>query len=140
MAYFLNLFTPETWEAFTRCESDVSGFRSSQRKLAHERVKKGDIFLCYLVRVSRWCGALEILSEAFEDNKPIFNDPDPFIVRFKVKPIFEFKPENSIPIFEDEIWNHNECRDLPTSTNERTASSCKCDCTSQPQAANTYGF
>ena len=113
MAYFLNLFTPETWEAFSRHGSVVTGFRPRQRRMARERVKQGDIFLCYLVRVARWCGALEIISDAFEDNAPIFGDPDPFIIRFKVNTTCEFKPENSIPILEDDVWNQlSETREI----------------------------
>ena len=70
MEYFLNLFTPETWEAFQAHGSRVSGFRHRQRRIARERIKPGGIFLCYMVRLSRWCGALEITSEAFEDASP----------------------------------------------------------------------
>lgn len=105
MAYFLNLFTPETWTAFQQHGADISGFRERQRRMARERVKPGDIFICYLVRVSRWCGALEITSDAFQDDTPIFADPDPFTIRFKVKPIVLLNPTMSLPILEDEIWN-----------------------------------
>ncbi len=104
MAYFLDLFTPETWTVFREHGADVSGFRDRQRRIAHERIKPGDIFLCYLVRLSRWCGALEITSKAFRDSSPIFGDPDPFVIRFKVKPIVLLNPEASVPIFEDEVW------------------------------------
>jgi len=53
MSYFLNLFTPETWAAFQVHGSNVSGFRWRQRRMAQEEIKVGDIFLCYLVRLSR---------------------------------------------------------------------------------------
>ena len=106
MPYFLNLFTPETWAAFQEHGAEVSGFRYRQRRVARERIKPGDIFLCYLVRLSRWCGALEIESNAFEDDTPIFDDPDPFIVRFRVKPIVCLAPEVAIPIFEPEVWRN----------------------------------
>lgn len=105
MAYFLDLFTPETWTAFEEHGATVSGFRERQRRMARERVKPGDIFICYLVRLSRWCGALEIESEAYRDDTPIFADPDPFVIRFKVKPIVMLEPTLAIPIFEDEIWD-----------------------------------
>jgi hypothetical protein len=106
MTYYLNLFTPDTWEAFRKHGSKVSGFRQRQEAYASEHVNPGDIFLCYLVLLSRWCGALEITSGAFHDSSPIFSDPDPFVVRFQVKPVVELDPERSLPIFEDEIWNH----------------------------------
>ena len=36
------------------------------------RLKRGDLLLCYLTRLSRWVGLLEIKSEVFEDESPIF--------------------------------------------------------------------
>jgi hypothetical protein len=105
MDYFLDLFTPETWRAFQTHGSMVSGFRHRQRKAA-EQVQVGDIFCCYLVRLSRWCGLLEVTSESYSDASPIFSDPDPFIIRFKVKPLMMFGPEHSIPIADDKLWPH----------------------------------
>lgn len=104
MAYILNLFTPETWEAFQRNGSTVSGFKRRQRNAAETNVKRGDVFLCYLVRLSRWCGALEVVSLAFEDSSPIYVDPDPFVIRFNVKPLILLQPETSVPIFDGEVW------------------------------------
>ena len=105
MGYFLNLFTPETWDAFQENGANVSGFRYRQRRMAREEIHTGDIFLCYLVRLSRWCGALRIASEAFEDDTPIYSDPDPFVIRFKVEPIVMLDHLHALPIFEDDIWN-----------------------------------
>ena len=105
MAYFLDLFTPETWQAFGESGAEVTGFRPRQRRIANERVQQGDIFLCYLTRVSRWCGVLRVASDAFEDTKPIFSDPDPFTIRFAVKPIVALEPEYSIPIRDNVIWS-----------------------------------
>ncbi len=105
MAYFLNLFTPETWATFREHGAAISGFRERQRRMATERLHPGDIFLCYMVRLSRWCGALEITSEAFHDDTPIFSDPDPFVVRFRVRPLVLLEPEESIPIFAPQVWH-----------------------------------
>lgn len=105
MAFYLDLFTPETWDAFRRHGGEISGFRQQQKGIAR-RIAPGDIFLCYLVRLSRWCGALEVTSEVFHGDNPIFSDPDPFVVRFRVRPIVALDPEKSLPIFEDHIWNH----------------------------------
>ena len=52
MAYFLNLFTPETWIALQRQGATVSGFRERQLTTARDRIKPGDILLCYLTRLS----------------------------------------------------------------------------------------
>ena len=63
-------------------------------------ISRGDIFLCYLTRLSRWCGVLEVESEPFSDDSPLLGDPDPFTVRFKVKPIVEL----AVPIREQRVW------------------------------------
>jgi hypothetical protein len=104
MNYWLDLFTPYTWGRFQEHGASVSGFRPRQRRTAFERVKPGDLFLCYLVKLSRWCGVLEVTSAAFEDNAPIFADEnDPFPIRFKVIPKVRLDFEHSIPI--EELWD-----------------------------------
>jgi hypothetical protein len=105
MAYFLNLFTPDTWSAFRDHGGDTSGFRKRQQRMAREQVRPSDVFLCYLVRLSRWCGVLQIESEVFYDETPIFSDPDPFCVRFRVRPTILLAPEQAVPMFQDDVWN-----------------------------------
>lgn len=105
MTYWLDLFTPFTWTRFREHGADVSGFRTRQRKTAFERIRPGDTFLCYLVRLQRWCGVLEISSSAFEDTTPIFADEnDPFPIRFSVRPVIALDFEHSIPIAAPELW------------------------------------
>ena len=60
--------------------------------------------LCYMTRLSRWCGVLQVAPEAYDGHDPIFDDPDPFTVRFRVEPIVILEPEMSIPIFEESVW------------------------------------
>jgi hypothetical protein len=105
MTYWLDLFTPHTWTPFQDNGANISGFRPRQRKAAFERVKQGDKFLCYLVRLQRWCGVLEISGGAFEDTTPIFADSnDPFSVRFNVSPVVALDFEHSIPIAVADLW------------------------------------
>jgi len=105
MAYILNLFTPETWAAFQYHGSAVSGFPMSMKSRAQHIAKPGDLFLCYMVRVSRWCGLLEIVDGPFIDEKPIFkSEADPFIVRFKVRPLVVLNDDKMIPVSAPEIW------------------------------------
>lgn len=104
MNYYLVPFTPETWAAFREHGAKVSGFRDHQRKTA-DHVKPGDKFLCYLVRLSRWCGILEVKSKAFVDSSPIFSDPDPFVIRFEVQPIVVLDPDKSVPILDPSVWS-----------------------------------
>jgi len=104
VAYLLDLFTPETWQQFRENGAGVTGFRIRQQRLASERVQPGDLFICYLTRLSRWCGVLRVDSSAYIDDSPIYQEPDPFVVRFKVKPVVVLSPEHAIPIHNDDIW------------------------------------
>lgn len=113
MAYYLNLFSPETWATCKAGGYTLSGFRTRQRTQAL-KLKPGDIFLCYLVGLSRWCGALRIVSTAYDDTTPVYSDPDPFTVRFKVEPLHALEPEQAIPVFLDELWHKlSLTRDIP---------------------------
>jgi hypothetical protein len=106
MNYWSDLFTPETFEAFARSDRTISGFRESQRSMA-EKVRVGDKFICYMVRMSRWIGVLDVLEGPFTDNTPIFvPDDDPFVVRFKVKSTVWLPLEKTIPIHEPEVYSH----------------------------------
>ena len=104
--YWLDLFTPYTWTRFQEHGATVSGFRPRQRIAAFERVKRGDLFLCYLVKLSRWCGFLEVSSDAFESDSPIFSDTnDPFPIRFKVDAKVMLDFEEAVPIEQPELWH-----------------------------------
>lgn len=41
MAYFIDLFSPETYDGFSRSNREISGFRLRHRGVA-DRVKPGD--------------------------------------------------------------------------------------------------
>jgi hypothetical protein len=104
MAYFIDLFSPETYEAFARSSRDVSGFRLRHQRMA-ERVSPGDVFVCYLTRLSRWFGLLEVVQGPFIDDSPIFlPESDPFVVRFHARPVVWLDIDKAIPIHEDLIW------------------------------------
>lgn len=104
MAYFLDLFSPETYAAFKRSQQDISGFRYRHR-FAAERIKSGDKLVCYLTKLSRWFGILEVLEGPFQDSTPIFYpEDDPFVVRFRVKPVVWLDPEKAVPIQTPEVW------------------------------------
>lgn len=105
MAYYLDLFSPETYEAFSKSSRDISGFRPRQENMA-SRVQVGDKLICYMVKLGRWVGVLEVMSESFKDHKPIFySDNDPFVIRFKVRPRAWLPKEKAIPIRDDRVWD-----------------------------------
>jgi predicted RNA-binding protein len=105
MTYYLNLFSPETFEAFNHSDRETSGFRYRQRNVASQ-VKVGDRLLCYMTKLSRWIGILEVTKESYQDDSPIFYDhDDPFVIRLKVKPIVWLDKEEAIPIKQDRVWN-----------------------------------
>lgn len=104
MPYFIDLFSPETYEAFARSSRDISGFRLRHKGMA-DRIKSGDVFVCYLTRLSRWFGLLEVVEGPFIDDKSIFvPENDPFVVRFRVRPLVWLEIEKAIPIHDDAIW------------------------------------
>lgn len=103
MAYYINLFSPETYEIFTNSDRKISGFRLRQSHMA-KKVMVGDKFICYVTKLGRWVGILEVESVCFEDRTPIYSSDDPFIIRFKTKPIVWLSMEKAIPIREEFIW------------------------------------
>jgi hypothetical protein len=105
MSYVLDLFSPERHRAFSASDRTTCGFHCRHFEPAR-RIKKGDVFICYLTRVSRWVGVLEVESSWFEDDKPLFvAKDDPFIIRFKVTPRVWLPAEHGIPIREPAVWS-----------------------------------
>ncbi len=106
MEYYLNLFSPETYKSFTDSDRTISGFRRHQAK-ATERVNPGDLLICYMTKISRWFGILQVESEPFEDDAPVFvPENDPYVMRFRVKPVVLLPPSRAIPIHDAESWDH----------------------------------
>lgn len=96
--YWLDLFTGKTWDEFLKNGANISGFRERRRKMA-DKVKPGDYFICYLTGLSRIIGILEVESNLFIDKTPIWEGEE-FPCRFKVKLLYQLKPETAIPILE----------------------------------------
>jgi predicted RNA-binding protein len=105
MAFYLNLFSPETYEAFSSSDRQVSGFRPRQFLVA-QQIKPGDKLVCYMTKLSRWVGILEVIDGPYEDNSPIFfPEDDPFVIRFRVRSVVWLGKEHALPIHQQEIWN-----------------------------------
>ena len=104
MAYYTDLFTVQTYEAFLQSDRTVSGFRESQDGMAR-RIKAGDKLLAYIKGLSRWAAVLEVQDGPFIDRSPLFSaSEDPFVVRFHVRPCPCLLLEQAIPIHEPELF------------------------------------
>jgi hypothetical protein len=114
MAYFIDLFSPETYEAFGKSDRAVTGFRPRQRPAA-AKVKAGDTLLCYMTRLSRWVGVLEVVDGPFDDDTPLFHvDNDPYTLRFRVRPALWLPLHKTVPIHDERVWKQlSFTRDLP---------------------------
>jgi hypothetical protein len=97
MSYWLDLFTGTTWQEFQDYGSRVSGFRKRMHN-AVERIKPGDVLLCYLTGIMRWVGALEV--EGRSDDQKVIWQFDQFPERLTVKPIVLLPPEHGVPMSE----------------------------------------
>lgn len=105
MSYYLELFSPLTHEAFTQSDRTTTGFRQRHGGRA-QRAQRGDKLICYVTKVSRWCGLLEVLQGPFIDNTPIFvAGEDPFVIRFRVHTHVWLPLENAVPIYQAEVWD-----------------------------------
>jgi len=59
-----------------------------------------------MTRLSRWIGLLEVLEGPSIDETPIFYpENDPFVVRFRVRPLVWLSVEKAVPIHLDRVWN-----------------------------------
>lgn len=96
--YWLDLFTGATWEEFKQAGADISGFRKSRWNMVR-KIKPGDYLICYLTGVSRFIGVLEVTSDPFQDNTPIWQDED-FPCRMKVKVVAELTPNTALPVLD----------------------------------------
>lgn len=104
--YYIYLFSPQTYESFLRSDRSLAGVRPNQRTIAN-RVKQGDRLICYLARVSRFIGSLEVAGTYFEDNVPVFTSaPDPYTIRIPIRSIyFVGHVRYGIPVHEEHVWN-----------------------------------
>lgn len=79
------------------------GFKARHVKAA-KRVGEGDVLLCYVTGVSRWCGALRIEGAAYEDAAPRFVDGvDPYCVRVPVRVIAWRSIDDGVSV--RDIWD-----------------------------------
>jgi predicted RNA-binding protein len=97
--YWLDLFSPKTWQEFLDAGGTVTGFRQN-RWNAVQKVKRGDYLMCYVTQISRFIGVLEAVSEPYQDtSRTIWKDED-FPCRLDVRIVAKLSLDTAIPIFE----------------------------------------
>lgn len=105
MPYWIQHFSPHTYDVFTRSDRAITGSRKRFLRKA-QAVKPGDLMLCYLTQISRWVGLLEVLEGPYVDATPIFYPADdPYVVRFRVRAVVWLPPDQGIPMYEDAVWS-----------------------------------
>lgn len=106
MAYYINLLTPETYEAFSQTARNVVGFRERQRALAEE-IQPGDMLICYVLKTAKLVGVLEVVSQTYRDDKPLFaKENDPYTVRMDGKTRSWLSLADAVPDNSDIVWNN----------------------------------
>lgn len=105
MNWYTNLFSAETYEAFSRGDRTVSGFRATQESSAR-RISAGDRLVCYMTGMSRWIGVLEVTGRVYTDDSPLFlPEDDPFVVRLPVRELVWLTRSRTIPIHAALLWD-----------------------------------
>ena len=98
-SYWLDLFSPSTWDEFVASGMTVSGFRENRWRVV-QQIKPGDYLLCYLTQVSRFIAILEVTSEPyFEHDRSIWKNDD-FPCRLKVSVAVALTVDTAVPITE----------------------------------------
>jgi len=106
VTYFVCVFSPETATAFGHSNREVVGFRRAYQR-AVKRIQPRDVLACYVTRVSRWCGLLEVVAGPFISSSALFvnKEVDPFELRFAVRPVVWLSLDEALPIRAAGIWN-----------------------------------
>ena len=96
--YWLDLFTPETWEEARERGFKITGFRLSRWSTV-SKIKPGDLFVCYLTKLSRICGILKATSQPYKDEAKAAQvwKHDSFPCLVGVEPIVALDILHSIP-------------------------------------------
>lgn len=103
MTYFIDIFSVETFEAFSKTPKTVAGFHP-KRKAWVTKIKPGDKILCYLKGLSCWVGMLEVtgpMAEVTPGNEAVSD----YTVQFPVMPLVWLEKGTLIPIKRPQVWS-----------------------------------
>ena len=96
--YYLALFNEETWNEFLDMGSSIYGTTLNKQKRM-ETINAGDFLICYVTKIARFVGLLDITSKAYLDDHRIWKN-DIYPVRVNVQPVYILEATNGIPISE----------------------------------------
>jgi hypothetical protein len=97
-SYWLTVFTVETWNEFLDHGGDVAGFNETRWSYVRN-IRPGDYLVCYIMRISRFSGLLEVVGEPFIDRQPIWSSRV-FASRVPVRVLLNLEPDRGIPVKE----------------------------------------
>lgn len=102
MTYFVDIFSVETYEAFSKTPKTSAGFHP-KRKAWLTKIKPGDRILCYLKGLSCWVGMLEVTGPMVEvtPGNEVISD---YTIQFPVMPLVWLEKGTLIPIKRPEVW------------------------------------
>jgi hypothetical protein len=106
--YWVDLYNVVTWQESREHGLSLTGFDENMRAAA-ERIRPGDILLCYVVRVQRWVGVLEVIERSTDMTTVWTNSSYP--VRFAVRPIVALDIEHGVPQFQLDDRSNPLCAD-----------------------------
>ncbi len=95
-SYWLDLFSPLTWQQFVDAGGTVTGFRANRWNQV-SKIEVGDYLLCYLTRVSRFIGMLEVVGDPYQDHSGSIWDDD-FPCRIEVRVATQLEIDTAVPI------------------------------------------
>jgi hypothetical protein len=94
--YWLTLFTYRTWEEFLEAGGNVAGFRERRWRTV-QKMRPGDVLLCYLTGISRFIGILEVTGKAYQSYTSIWSEAV-YPCRVPVRVLMTLRPEYGVPV------------------------------------------
>jgi hypothetical protein len=95
--YWFDVFTPETWKEAQAAGLTVTGFSETKRRTA-DRIRPGDVLLCYLKGHKKLAGALRATAAAYFAREPRIWKGQDFPVRVPVEAIVAFNVGDAMPV------------------------------------------
>ncbi len=102
--YFLGYSDEADWPIFSRGHQTTFGF-TKVRRAAAERLRPGDVLVCYLRGRMAWCGVLEVTVPPTEADGTTADRLAMYPVRVHVRPVVVLPVFKAVPITDDNVWN-----------------------------------